>query len=76
MAQPKTAAQAIYPHLPSGAREPVQQRTPTVADAMFPNLSREAKAQEANQQRWDEWRKRYRDNRLRDLRELNRKGRR
>jgi hypothetical protein len=41
---------------------------------MFPNLSREAKAQEANQQRWDEWRKRYRDNRLRDLRELNRKG--
>ena len=71
---PRSAAGQIWPHLPTGTPEPVEQRTPTVADAMFPNLSREAKAQEANQQRWDEWRKRYRDNRLRDLRELNRKG--
>jgi hypothetical protein len=69
VAQPKTAAQAIYPHLPSGAREPVQQRTPTVADAMYPGLSREAKSQEALA-------KRNRDNILRWLREANGKGRR
>ena len=68
---PRSAAQAIYPHLPSGAREPVQQRTPTVADAMWPSLSRSAKAADANQQRWDAMLKRQRDNRLRDLREAN-----
>jgi hypothetical protein len=72
VAQPKTAAQAIYPHLPSGERPLVQtQRGPGLADAIFPGLSRQAKAAEAQQQRWDEWRKRNRDNHLRWLREAN-----
>ena len=37
MAQPKpTAAQALYSHLPSAAREPVKQSERTLADAMWP----------------------------------------
>jgi hypothetical protein len=41
MAQPKSAAQSLYPHLPSGERQPVAQpkRTPTLADALFPDLT-------------------------------------
>ena len=66
-----SAASQIWPHLPTGTPEPVQQRTPTVADAMFPNLSRAAKAQEAQQQRWDAMRKQQRDNHLRGLRQAN-----
>ena len=68
MAQ-RNAARQIWPHLPTGTPEPVQQRTPTVADAMYPGLSREAKSQEALA-------KRNRDNILRWLREANGKGRR
>jgi len=73
MPKPPSAAQALYGHLPSASREPVQQRTPNIADAMWPSLSREAKAQEAHRQRWDEWCKRQRDNLLQGLRELNQK---
>jgi hypothetical protein len=72
-----SAARQVYPHLPSGERPLVQtQRGPGLADAIFPGLSREAKAQEAQQQRWDEWRKRQRDKLLQALREANGKGRR
>ena len=73
MSNPPSAAQALFGHLPSASREPVQQRQPNIGDAMWPNLSREAKAQDAQRQRWDEWRKRQRDSVLRGLRELNRK---
>jgi hypothetical protein len=50
-----TAAQSLYPHLPSGERPEVKQRTPTLADAMFPSLSREQKAKEASQAWEREW---------------------
>ena len=62
-----SAAQALYGHLPSASREPVQQRTPNIADALYPSLSR-------SQKRWDEWRSRQRDILLKCLREANGKG--
>jgi hypothetical protein len=75
MAQPKpTAAQALYSHLPSAAREPVKQAEPRLADALFPSLSRAAKQRDAEQERWDAWRKRERDSLLRHLREANAKA--
>jgi len=36
---PKSAATALYPHLPSAAREPVQQAQPTLANALYPSLA-------------------------------------
>ena len=36
MAQPKTAAQSLYPNLPSGERPEVKQRQPSLAEAMWP----------------------------------------
>jgi len=35
-ARARSAAQSLYPHLPSAAREPVKQSTPTLADALWP----------------------------------------
>jgi hypothetical protein len=55
MAQPKSAAQSLYPNLPSGERPEVKQRQPNIASAMFPSLSREAKQQEASQAWVCEW---------------------
>jgi hypothetical protein len=68
-----SAAAALYPHLPTSERPERTQRTPNISDAMWPKLSREAKAQEADQRRWDELCKRNRDHLLRGLKELNRK---
>jgi len=31
-----TASAALYPHLPSAAREPIKQSEPRLADAMYP----------------------------------------
>jgi hypothetical protein len=60
-----SAAQALYPHLRQGTPKPVEQRrTGSIADAIFPGLSREAKAREA-------FAKRNRDNLLQALREAN-----
>jgi hypothetical protein len=67
----RSAAQSLYPHLPSAAREPVQQRTPNISDAMWPGLSRAAKAKEHDQQLWDAICRRQRD-RLREARERKR----
>jgi hypothetical protein len=53
MAQPKTAAQALYGHLPSAERAERSDRNQSVADAMWPKLSREQKAREAAQAKWD-----------------------
>jgi hypothetical protein len=33
---PRSAAQALYPHLQSGARNEVEQRRPSLAEAMYP----------------------------------------
>jgi hypothetical protein len=49
----RSAAQSFYPHLPSAAREPVKQKERTLADALFPSLSREQKARDADQALWD-----------------------
>jgi hypothetical protein len=53
MAQPKSAAQSLYPHLPSAEREPITQRPKSIADAIWPSLSREQKAKEAWQAEWE-----------------------
>jgi hypothetical protein len=52
---PPSAAHALYPHLRQGTPNEVEQRRkPNVADALFPSLSREAKARDADQRLWDE----------------------
>jgi hypothetical protein len=67
-----TAAQALYGHLPSGERREVaQRRTPSVADAIFPAWSKEAKQRDADQRLWNEICKRQRENFVRGLREAN-----
>jgi hypothetical protein len=72
MAQPKSAAQSLYPHLPSGEREPSTQREQSLASAMWPSLRKEAKAKEADQALWDACCKRSRDNFLKAWRERGR----
>ena len=66
-----SAAQSLYPNLPSAERAERQQRGPSVADSMFPSLSKAAKAREADQQLWNKILKRNRDNLVRGLREAN-----
>jgi hypothetical protein len=40
MTQQRAAAQSLYPHLPSAAREPVGQREqPRLAEALYPSLA-------------------------------------
>jgi hypothetical protein len=68
MAQPKSAASQVYPHLPSGARDEVNQRQPSLPDGLWPQLSREAKQRGRDQQLWNEICKRQRDNFLRGWR--------
>jgi hypothetical protein len=58
---PPSAAQALYPHLKSGAREPVKQSERSLAEAMYPRPSRD-------QRLWSEILKRQRDNFLRGWR--------
>ena len=58
----RTPAQSLYPHLPSAERTPSAQRERSLADAMFPSLSKEAKQREADQRLWDVCCKRSRDN--------------
>jgi hypothetical protein len=72
---PRSAAQSLYPHLPSGAREPIKQKERTLADALYPSLSREAKARAADQALWDRICERNRQTLLRNLREANGRGR-
>jgi hypothetical protein len=60
----------LYPNLPSAIPPEVEhQRKPNVADALFPALSRAAKARDADQRLWDEICKRNRDILHRNLRE-------
>jgi hypothetical protein len=62
---PRSAAQSLYPHLPSAARPEVKQSERSLAEAMYPRPSRD-------QQLWDEICKRNRENLLRGLREWRR----
>jgi hypothetical protein len=62
----RSAAQSLYPHLRSAnPAEPTQRRAANLADAMWPSLSREQKAKDADQRLWEECCKRARDNFLR-----------
>ena len=65
-----TAAQSLYPNLPSAERAEVQRRNePTIADALFPSLSRAAKQREADQAKWARINEQNRQTLLRNLRE-------
>ena len=44
-----SAAQALYGHLPSAERPLVKQREQSLASSMYPVISQEAKAREAQQ---------------------------
>jgi hypothetical protein len=65
------AASQIYPHLPSAAREPVKQRERSLADALYPSLSKGAKQREAEKALWTRINERNREALLRGLREAN-----
>ena len=65
----KSAAQSLYPHLPSGERPELAQAGPKIADAMWPALARKEPS-------WDErwWQQRHKqqhESLLRSLREIN-----
>jgi hypothetical protein len=71
MTQRPSAAQALYGHLPSAARAERPERKGSVGDAMWPQLSREAKARERDQALWDAINRRQRESFVRGLREAN-----
>lgn len=66
-----TAAGQIWPHLAHDDGREVKQGSTSLADSLWPQLSREQKAREADQALWDEGHKRNRDNTLKHLREAN-----
>ena len=47
MPKPRSAAQSLYPHLPSGERPEQPERKGTLGDALWPQLSREQKDRDA-----------------------------
>jgi len=70
----KSAAQSVYPYLPSAERPERAQPMPKLADAMWPALTR-------REPTWDErwWAERHKqqhESLLRALREINGKGKR
>jgi hypothetical protein len=71
MPNPPSAAQALYPHLPSGERPEVEQRQQSLGDAMWPQLSRAAKAKDADQALWRAILERQRESFRQGMREAN-----
>jgi hypothetical protein len=65
MAERTNAAGQIWPHLLHDDGRVAKPSTRTAADALWPSLSREAKAEAARQARWQEERK-ARNRRLAD----------
>jgi hypothetical protein len=63
-----TAAGQIWPHLAHDDGREVKQERTSLADSLWPSLSRAAKAKERDQRLWDEIVKRNRDNFLREWR--------
>ena len=60
----------LYPNLPSGIPNGVEgRRARNAAEGMWPSLSREQKAKEADQRLWDEISERNRQTLGRNLRE-------
>jgi hypothetical protein len=70
-----TAAQALYPHLASGALPERTQRAPGLADSIWPGLSRATKAQEADERLWATILRKQRDDFRRRQREAKERGR-
>ena len=66
----RSAAQALYGHLPSGERAGQPERKGSVGDAMWPALSRDATAREAAQAKWQAEQKARNARIAADLREL------
>jgi hypothetical protein len=65
----RSAASQIYPHLPSAERSERQQRERSLADALYPSLSKEAKQRQAEQALWARINEQNRQVLLRGLRE-------
>jgi hypothetical protein len=59
----------IWPHLKSGTPSEVEQSKPSLADALFPSLSKSAKQRERDQALWTRINERNRQAMLRGLRE-------
>jgi hypothetical protein len=72
MAEQRSAAQSLYPHLPSAARPEVQQRrTASLSDSLWPQLSREQKARDAWQAKWEAEQKERNRRMAEHLRQIN-----
>jgi hypothetical protein len=68
----QTAAGQIWPHLPQSTPSEVERRRkPSLGDALWPQLSREQKAKEADQALWQRLHEHNRQTLLRNLREAN-----
>jgi hypothetical protein len=52
---PRSAAQSLYPHLPSAERAERPERKGSLGDALWPQLSASAKRKEASQAWAREW---------------------
>ena len=52
MTNPPSAAQALYPNLPTGERDERQQSGPRLADAMYPRPSQPRLSQDEVRARW------------------------
>ena len=63
----KSAAQSVYPHLPSAERPELAQPMPKIADALWPAL----KQPTWDERWWAQRRKQERESLLRGLREAN-----
>jgi hypothetical protein len=71
-AMPKpSAAQSLYRHLPSAIPEPSTQRRNSLGNALWPSLSREQKAKEADQALWNRILERQRQSFRQGLHEAN-----
>jgi hypothetical protein len=64
---PRSAAQALYPHLPSGVRPEVKQSERSLAEAMYPRPSRD-------QRLWNEILERQRQSFRQGMREARERG--
>jgi hypothetical protein len=71
MAQPKSAAGQIWPHLPHDDERVANQSKRSLADSLWPQLSREQKAKEAWETRWREEQKARSKRMAQHLREIN-----
>ena len=55
MPNPPSAAQSLYPHLQSGAREPIKQSEPKLSAAMWPSLAPKELSREELKEAWRDY---------------------